>query len=223
MRPTPSFNKPPPAERVRFLPKGQTVWAIVDRCREAGVAFAEGTTGGWSARDLAGWLVDQYEPATAATYTLVRRTKLPPGHRGVDSGALERIVLDTRARIFEMLASCTQTWAAESFPRDMVDGMLVVGVQDTTGAIGYAPVRYAEMRLVDRVASLFVADYLTRPSDYHTLVTCEECGDLAYDGVPHHRHWCAEPPIRSDVVPAIEVPSRDTIPGMTIPPLSRRQ
>jgi hypothetical protein len=216
MRPTPSFNKPPPADRVRFLPKGQTVWAVADRCREAGIEFARGTTGGWSARDLARWLVDHYEPATAATHTFVLRTP-PTGHRGVDVDALERVVLDTRARVFEMLASCTQAWSTESFPREMVDGMLVVGVQDTSGAIGYAPVRYAEMRLVDRVASLFVADYLTRPNDYHALVTCEECGDLAYDGIAHHAHWCAEPPLRSDVVPAIEVPSHDTLPGLTIP------
>src|SRR5205807_2543900 len=154
------------------------------------IVFARGTTGGWGPRELASWLVDQYEPATAATRTLVRRTRLPPGHRGVDGGALERVVLDTRARIFEMLPRCTEAWAGESFAREMVDGMLVIGVHDTTGAIGYAPVRYAEMRLVDRVVSLFVADYLTRPHDYRALALCEECGDVAFDGVPRHAHWC---------------------------------
>jgi hypothetical protein len=97
----------------------------------------------------------------------------------------------------------------------MVEGMLVVGVHDTTGAIGYAPVRYAEMRLVDRVVSLFVADYLTRPNDYRRLVTCEECGDLAFDGLPRHAAWCQEPPRRSDIVPAIEVPSHDTLRGLS--------
>ena len=132
----------------------------------------------------------------------------------MDISTLERVVLDARARIFEMLASSATSWKTESFARTMVEGMLVVGVTDASGAIGYAPVRYAELRLVDRVASLFVADYLTRPSDYLTLATCEECGDLAFDGEPRHAPWCAEPPLRSDVVPAIEVPSRDTEPGL---------
>ncbi len=201
---------------MRFLPKGETVHGVADRCRAAGVAFAQGTTGGWGPRDLAAWLVDLYEPATEATRTIVAARRRPPPstYRALDATTLERVVLDARARIFEMLERSATAWEGESFARTMVEGMLVVGVTDAGGAIGYAPVRYGEMRLVDRVASLFVADYLTRPGDYVTLVTCEECGDLAFDGEARHASWCAEPPLRSDIVPAIEVPSRDTEPGL---------
>jgi hypothetical protein len=217
MRPTPSFSKPPPDERVLYLPKGETVHGVADRCREAGLAFVRGTTGAWGPRDLAGWLVTHYEAATAPTRTLVASRRTPPsGPRGVDAARLERVVLDARARLFEMLDRCPAAWEGDAFAQTMVDGMLVVGVHDASGAIGYAPVRYGQMRLVDRVASLFVADYLTRPNDYQTLVTCEECGDVAFDGISNHAAWCAEPPIRSDMVPAIEVPSRDTLPGIDI-------
>ena len=210
---------------MRFLPKDETVHAVADRCREAGVAFARGTTGVWGPRDLAAWLVEHYEPATAATRTLVDARVRPPegAHRAVDAATLERVVLDARARIFDMLERCATAWEGESFARTMVEGMLVVGVYDAGGAIGYAPVRYAEMRLVDRVASLFVADYLTRPNDYRALVTCEECGDLAFEGVLQHETWCREPPLRSDIVPAIEVPSRDTERGMPAAQMSRQQ
>ena len=201
---------------MRFLPNGETVHGVADRCRAAGVAFADGTTGGWGPRELAAWLVVHYEPATAATRSIVAARRRPPpsAYRALDATTLERVVLDARARIFEMLARSATAWEGESFAQTMVDGMLVVGVTDTAGSIGYAPVRYAEMRLVDRVSSLFVADYLTRPGDYVTLVACEECGDVAFDGEPRHESWCAEPPLRSDIVPAIEVPSRDTEPGL---------
>jgi hypothetical protein len=219
MRPTPPFSTPPPpTERVRHLAKGDTVFSVVERSREAGIAFVKGTTGGWSAHDLAVWLVEHYEPATAPTRSLVRQRKAPLAHRGPDAATLERVVLAARARLFEMLDGCASAWAGESFAREMVDGRFVVGVHDAHGAIGYAPVRYADMRLVDRVISLFVADYLTRPNDYRLLVPCEECGDLAYDGVRRHASWCEAPPRLSDVVPAIEVPSRDTEPGLSAAP-----
>jgi len=202
-------------ERVRYLPRETRVHAIVERCREAGVAFVQGTTGPFGPRELATWLVEHYEPATAPTRSIVRRSS-PPGDRRIDEATLERVVLDARARLFEMLDKCTTAWSGESFARDMVDGKLVVGVQDEGGAIGYAPVRYRDMRLVDRVVSLFVADYLTRPSDYVTLIGCEECGDLAYDGVPSHAHWCEKPPANSEVVPAFD--EDVTLPGLSAVP-----
>src|SRR5688572_16247842 len=96
MRPTPSFSKPPPSARIRYLPHGETVWSVVDRCRDAGISFAYGTTGGWGPRDLAAWLLDHYEPATAPTRLVVTSRELPSGRGGVDVATLERVVLAAR-------------------------------------------------------------------------------------------------------------------------------
>ena len=123
------------------------------------MAFARGTTGGWSARDLAQWLLQHYEPATADTYPSVER-EIPAGRPRRRSNAWCSVRARDSSRCWR---HAPKTWAEASFARTMVEGMLVVGVHGANGGIGYAPVRYPEMRLVDRVVSLFVADHLTRP------------------------------------------------------------
>jgi hypothetical protein len=50
------------------------------------------------------------------------------------------------------------------------------------------------MRLSQRVSSLFIADYLNRPTDYRWLMLCSGCGELAFATELAHSSWCeAEP------------------------------
>jgi hypothetical protein len=67
---------------------------------------------------------------------------------------------------------------------------------DDAFAIGYAPVDAPAMRLVDRVRSLFVADYLTRPADYAAFAVCDECEGATFDGALYHES-CARPRLRT--------------------------
>jgi hypothetical protein len=68
------------------------------------------------------------------------------------------------------------------FAKAMVDAGLVVGVIDhESSSLGFAPVSSPEMRLVDRVRSLFVADYLTSPSDYASFRVCTACEGATFD------------------------------------------
>jgi hypothetical protein len=82
----------------------------------------------------------------------------------------------------------------------MIDGRLVVCVYDRSGAQAYAPASHADMGLVHRVTSLFVADYLARPSDYDRVVACEACGEVSIGSQENHPTWCAEPPRLSGIV-----------------------
>jgi hypothetical protein len=52
------------------------------------------------------------------------------------------------------------------------------GIAADRGA--YAPVSLARMRLADRVASLFVADWLNDPTDYRKITHCRACGGIAF-------------------------------------------
>jgi hypothetical protein len=186
MVPTKSFGKHvPPHSRLCFLPQGCTVHEVAERCREAALEFMAGTNGGWSRKDLAHWLVGPYRHAVSATSMSAKRTKTcVAADRLVDDMTIERLLVRTRERVLEMIATSSISWTLSTFPRDMVDAGFVAGVRDRNGAMGYAAVDYPDLRLVDRVASLFIADYLTRPGDYESVIACEDCGEVSFT-------WCA--------------------------------
>jgi hypothetical protein len=138
-------------------------------------------------------------------------------YRGVPQD-FERHVLDVRERIFDELARCAIDWARPSFAHEMIEARLVVRIHSSYDELGYAPLRSADLRLFDRVLSLFAADYLTRPADYRSLGTCDECGLLSFNAGGRHADWCAAPP---PVIGIIDlVPDREqrqppcTIPGV---------
>jgi hypothetical protein len=70
--------------------------------------------------------------------------------------------------------------------RASIDEGLVAGIVDEASDLGFAPVDNAGMRLVDRVRSLFVADYLTRPPDYAAFAVCDDCDGATFDGALCH-------------------------------------
>jgi hypothetical protein len=88
----------------------------------------------------------------------------------------------------------------------MVDEGLVVGVLDGQ-MLGYAPIDHRRMRLVDRIRSLFVSDYLTRPGDYRTFQVCD-CGLVTFDPAPAHYPDCERP--RESGIMRKVVPSEET-------------
>jgi len=64
---------------------------------------------------------------------------------------------------------------------------------DADDDLGYAPMARPDMRLVDRVTSLFVADYLTRPADYERFRVCDACAAIMFDGGAGHQEVCLRP------------------------------
>jgi len=166
---------------------GCRVRDVADACRSAGLGFAWSAHHGWGKRELAQWLVGPYAQAAGATRALrgsgMRRAV---SHRPLDEDAVAQLLTKVRAEILEVLRNAW-TWASDpGFARSRVDEGLIAGIVDETSDIGYAPVDAVGMRLVDRVRSLFVADYLTRPGDYAAFAVCEDCEGATFDGALYH-------------------------------------
>jgi hypothetical protein len=183
-----------------------SVLEIADRGRAAALAFVAGTGTGWGHDDLRLWLAGPYRAAIASAAEIVPAVTVAPVGPGDEEGTLERVLLSTRERLLEILTR-RDGWSESGFAPRAVLGQLVIPVRDKSGAVGYAPVDHPRLCLFDRIASLFFADYLTRPRDYEDLSLCEECGELSFAWAPAHRRHCEAPPSHSAVVPCEDRPA----------------
>lgn len=156
-------RQPGATMRFRKMKCGGSVHDIADRSRAAVLDFLTGAATGWGAVELELWLGAPYE------------------------GDVEASVLQACERLHEMLASCTDGPQPE-FVTKAIEHGLVDGVTDGNGAIGYVPANLDDMDLLERLASLLAADYLTRPNDFRGLTVCEDCGALSFDSRPCDRH-----------------------------------
>ena len=197
--PTISFEKPTVEGRFRVLPTGISAREVVDVARSAGLAFVVGSAVGWGREQLRSWLVECYAPAVSWTRTADGRPTDDP-LAGLDEVDVPALVDSTRQRTMRMLVTARDNWKPPSFARSMIEARLTVTVYDRDGEQAYAPAVHTDMRLIDRVTSLFVSDYLSRPSDYDRIVSCDACGDLAIGTAPRDSCWCADPPAQSGIV-----------------------
>ena len=197
MLPTRPFanTSQPRLERLR----GTSVLEVAERSREAAADFLKGTGLGWGRRELAGWLVGPYRRATKWAEVGAHPSAAPTA-RDVEPVAVERLLLTARERIIEMLGTTASDWRSYEFPRRAIESGLVINVKDDMTIAGYIPTSHASMRLVDRVASLFIADYLTRPGDYDDLSLCDECGEISFAWARTHHRYCEAIPFASGIV-----------------------
>ena len=113
-------------------------------------------------------------------------------HRVLDEQTVEELLSTTRTEIIEMLRG-VWSWTHDArTARARIGEGLVAGIVDEASELGFAPVDNVRMRLVDRVRSLFVADYLTRPGDYAAFAVCEDCDGATFDGGLYHED-CMRP------------------------------
>jgi hypothetical protein len=183
--------------RVCPLLPGIRVTEVADACRSAALGFAWSAHHGWGRRELARWLVGPYAHAVAATRSLrASGTRRAVVHRPLDEATVEDLLVTTRAEIIEMLRG-VWSWNSDARAvRARIDEGLVAGIVDEASDLGYAPVDNVRMRLVDRVRSLFVADYLTRPGDYAAFAVCDDCDGATFDGGLYHVD-CTRPRTRT--------------------------
>lgn len=164
--------------------------------RDAAIDFVRGTAFGWGRRELASWLVCQYSPCLvvdAAVHPDRSRaladnvtTALLP----IEDELLERLILDARCSTLKLLADLPWPTEAEAHTRAARAAGHVVSTCDARGRRRWAPVGRRRMRLADRVASLFVADYLDTPSDYRITSLCRACGELVFGPKAEHQARC---------------------------------
>ncbi|MBX3192949.1 MAG: hypothetical protein KF819_38545 [Labilithrix sp.] len=176
--------------RFCMLPPGTRVRDVADACRSAALGFAWGAHV-WGRRELARWLAGPYATAVAATRPLAMPVSLIPRPivtrtpRSVSEASVVELVAEAHARLMRTLRTAHDWRTNGELAREMVDAGLVAGVMDDGSAIGYAPINGHRMRLVERVASLFIADYLTRAGDYATFEICDECASATFDAYGH--------------------------------------
>ena len=183
---------PSDARLCPLLP-GIRVADVADACRSAALAFAWSAHNGWGRRELARWLVGPYAHAVAATRTLrgsgVRAAVV---RSELDEETIERLLAATHAEIIEMLRSIWSWTNDAPTVRATIREGLVAGIVDEASELGFAPVDSMRMRLVERVRSLFVADYLSRPGDYAAFAVCDDCDGATFDGGLYHED-CMRP------------------------------
>jgi hypothetical protein len=194
VRPTQGFETVAAQDRFVRLEKGVHVLDVADAAREAALAFVSMSGGGWGRRELASWLVESYEPATVVPRAGAKRSAVNASGDGIDlrEDEIVRVVARARRHALDLVATASTSWRGEGFAREMVDAGLVVGVSDELGALGYAPVRRPGMRLADRVVSLFLADFLSRPADYDAMRICRSCSMASFDDCDVHEEGCED-------------------------------
>lgn len=187
MKPMPSLLESQSAPRFCSLLPGIRVRDVADACRSAALGFAWSAHHGWGRRELARWLVGPYAQAVAATRSLrASGTRRAVVHRPLDEQTIAELLTNTRNDVLDVLRNAwSWTHDAEAV-RASIDEGLVAGICDEASDLGYAPVDNVGMRLLDRVRSLFVADYLTRPADYAAFAVCEDCDGATFDGGLYH-------------------------------------
>lgn len=190
MKPTKSFITPRVETRCVALDAGTTVKDVADACRSAALGFAWGADRGWGRRELARWLVGPYARAVAPSRAARSGMRRATRTTALEERTIVELLRRTHAVLLDGLRAAA-TWRRDAaFAREMIDEGFVVGLVDDESAIGYAPVDAFDMRLVDRVRSLFLADFLTRPEEYARFVVCETCGGATFDGAVSHGAAC---------------------------------
>lgn len=190
MKPTKSFIAPRVEARCVALDAGVTVKDVADAARSAALGFAWGADRGWGRRELARWLVGPYARAVSVSHAARSGVRRGFTERPLAEDTVKHLLRRSHAYLLDGLRSAA-TWRRDAaFAREMIDEGFVVGLTDESSAIGYAPLDAFDMRLVDRVRSLFVADFLTRPADYDHFAVCETCGGATFDRLASHRNEC---------------------------------
>lgn len=177
--------------------------ALADAARLAGLVFVSSAKYGWSKRELAAWLANDYAGATLAMAgdpaSVVGASADALSPTSLTERAVARLVGSARRDVVDMLASQGASLQAPSFVRNLIENGFVVGVSDTT-SFGYAAVNRPRMRLVDRVRSLFVADFLSRPRDYQSLMVCATCDEVSFEWDEIHEDDCSMRSPRSGII-----------------------
>jgi hypothetical protein len=177
----------PIAPRLSTLPRGLGVTDVAAASRSAALAFTWSSPG-WGRRELARWLVGPYARAVVSAPTpLGVPTRPHPGSaRCVGEAEIVDLVASARREVLDALRDAWAWTREPRFIRERLDEGLVVRVRDAQSNLGFAPRDRQGMGLAERVRSLFVADFLTRTSDYATFAVCEDCDGVNFCGGLYH-------------------------------------
>jgi hypothetical protein len=160
------------------------------RTRGALYAFLGSASNGWGRAKLRSWLIVEYGMATEWTREDEVSPWLHPVAR-MDDDRVREVVEDARRRIGRLLVDESSGWTTPGFAQEMIDRGLITCVTDATGREAFAPAARVQLSFVERVASLFIADFLAQPSSFTNVTMCECCGEIELYGRLVHSRGCA--------------------------------
>jgi hypothetical protein len=156
--------------QLHFLPEQVRIEDVARRTRHAILAFLSGSANGWGRTKLRSWLIVEYGMATEWT----REDDVGPWLHPVaqmDDVRVQAAVEAARRRMTRLVAEASTAWAAPTFAGEMLDRGLITSVTDASGREAYAPASRVELSFLDRVTSLFIADFLVQPRDYAVVIS----------------------------------------------------
>ena len=189
--------------QLHFLPDDVRVEDVVRRTRHAARVFRSSGATDWGRTKLRSWLIVEYAMATEWT----REDDVSPwSHRDapMDDERARDLVDGARRRITRLLVEESSGWNTPAFAAAMFDRGLITSVTDATGREAFAPAARVDLSFLERVASIFIADFLAHPQDNTDLSSCECCGELEINGHVQHVSACVKlsvmrPPAESGV------------------------
>lgn len=171
--------------RLPCLPDNMLVLDAADLTRMALFTFLEGVQAGWTEEDVLHWLEQEYALATSFG------KRQSPELRARCASLHERHLAVVRQEVLDLVMGAATSWVHAAVAQELTKAGLVIRVQDHMTAIGFIHLDLPEIPLFERVASLFVADYMTRPADYgNHLVVCSSCSSVSFDWAPSHGARC---------------------------------
>lgn len=192
------------SEGPSLLEDGSTREVVADECRNAALDFMAGVADGWSKFDLALWLHGPY--ALAARHSPVG-DRLPASkvaRRTLEGKTIEELIVGVRGQLVASLERAALGNGAPDFIEHALIEQHVRRAVDEHSESTWVPVDAARMRLRDRIASLFVADYLNRPAAYKHLYVCHLCESVTFEVGAKERGLCGAHRMTSQVVPRYE-------------------
>ena len=189
--------------QLHFLPDDVRIEDVVRRTRHAAHVFLTNAARGWTRTQLRSWLIVEYGMATEWTREDDVAPWLHPVAR-MDDASVQAVVEDARFRMTRMIVEDSRSWNKPGFAAEMLDRGLITSVTDASGREAYAPAARVELSFLERVASLFIADFLAYPKDYENVTSCECCGEILLNGRVRHSRTCVRssavrPPAESGV------------------------
>ncbi|HEX7664442.1 MAG TPA: hypothetical protein VF407_08030 [Polyangiaceae bacterium] len=218
-----------------LLVSGFTIDDVAEAARAAAVEFVDGVRDGWGKKELATWLTGPYHqlsilrcsPEELAGPGSDHTPQPPPVVVKVPAEDIVKTMKRARAEALAVIARFAHgDDAPETFVWRVRQKGGLAKVEDDTGRAGLVPNERPAQLLVERVLSLFAADYVARPLDYEEKVgLCKVCGTVRFDDdirvtgdCGEHRGSGMRPKLDSSMIeagfldPEIEVVGEEPLP-----------
>ncbi len=176
------------------LPKSLRTFLVARACRTAFIEFANGAHR-WSKPELASWLSGPYAEVTRGADALVcdiprisRRSAGP-----IRLVQLRSVLGDALTYARDLLRASMHPEGGAVSAWDAWRRGLIVRCEDEHLNEGWIALDLPDLRLQDRLLSLWAADYLTTTEEYEScLGICEVCEQATFDVFLRARARCPE-------------------------------